>query len=316
MLPLPMAPPLPDRKPPWLKVRAPSGERYVRLKELFRRLDLHTVCEEARCPNIGECWGGGTATLMLLGDVCTRGCRFCNVRTGNPRGVVDGREPEKVAEALAAIGLDYVVLTMVDRDDLPDGGAAHVARTVAEIKRRDPSILVELLTGDFAGERAAIEVVARAGADVLSHNVETVRRLTPAVRDRRATYERSLGVLDLFRELAPARTAVKSALMLGLGETEAEVDETLRDLRARPRATEIVHVGQYLRPSAWHLPVVEYVAPERFEALRERALALGFAYVAAGPLVRSSYRAGELFLRSRLASRTRSAHRNADSEAA
>ncbi len=292
------------RKPPWLKVRAPSGERYARLKELFRRLDLHTVCEEAHCPNMGECWGGGTATLMLLGDTCTRGCRFCNVRTGNPHGAVDEREPEKVAEAVAATGLDYVVLTMVDRDDLQDGGADHVARTVEELKARSKGrLLVEVLVGDFQGDLAAIERVARAGADVLAHNVETVRRLTPRVRDRRSTYDRSLDVLAALERLAPPGTVTKSSIMLGLGETEDEVVDAARDLRAR--SVEILTLGQYLTPSSWHLPVEAYVPPERFDALRERTLALGFAFVAAGPLVRSSYRAGELFLESYLAQRRR-----------
>jgi lipoic acid synthetase len=301
-LPLPLfdaprAARVPERKPEWLKVRAPGGERYERLKSLLRRLDLHTVCEEARCPNMGECWGGGTLTLMLLGDTCTRGCRFCNVKTAARPGAPDPEEPAKVAAAVAELGLDYVVLTMVDRDDLPDGGADHVARTVEELKRRDRRVLVELLTGDFQGDRRALARVAASGADVLAHNVETVERLQPVARDARCGYALSLKVLCDYKYFAP-QSYTKSSLMLGLGETEDECAAAFRDLRAR--GVDVLTLGQYLRPSAWHLPVEEYVPPARFEALRERALGLGFAYVAAGPLVRSSYRAGELFLASRL----------------
>ncbi len=304
MLLLPLVPDAsprsPDRKPPWLKVRAPGGERYGRLKQLVRSLDLHTVCEEARCPNIGECWGGGTLTLMLLGDTCTRGCRFCNVKTAARPGAPDPEEPEKVAAAVAALGLEYVVLTMVDRDDLEDGGAAHVARTVRELKRRDPALLVEVLTGDFLGDLDAIDEVARSGADVLAHNLETVRSLQRTVRDARCGYELTLFVLERFKKTAPG-AITKSSLMLGHGEREDELDEGFRDLRAR--GVEVLTLGQYLRPSEWHLPVREFVAPERFDRLRDRALTHGFAYVASGPLVRSSYRAGELFLKSALAAR-------------
>ncbi|GIW72869.1 MAG: lipoyl synthase [Planctomycetota bacterium] len=289
-----------ERKPPWLKVRAPGGERYLALRRLLRELELHTVCEEARCPNIGECWGGGTATIMLLGDVCTRGCRFCNVKSARTPPPPDPEEPHRVAEAIARTGLDYVVLTMVDRDDLPDGGAAHVAAAVRGIKRRAPEVLVEVLTGDFGGDPAAIAAVAHSGAEVLAHNLETVRRLQRRVRDVRSGYERSLAVLEQFKRERP-QAHTKSSLMLGLGETEAELEEAFVDLRRV--GVEILTLGQYLRPSPRHLPVVEYVPPERFAALEQRALGYGFAFVAAGPLVRSSYRAGELFLRSRLAGR-------------
>jgi lipoic acid synthetase len=288
------------RKPEWLKVRAPGGERWARLKELLRGKGLHTVCEEARCPNVGECWGGGTMTIMLLGDTCTRGCRFCDVKTAARPPAPDAREPEKVAEAIAALGLEYVVLTMVDRDDLPDGGAAHVARTVEEIKGRDPRVLVEVLAGDFQGDGAAIDVVARSGADVLAHNVETVERLQRSVRDARCGYRLSLSVLERWKAAAPG-AVTKSSIMLGLGEREEELLAAYGDLRAV--GVEVLTLGQYLRPSDWHLPVLEYVRPEAFEAERRRALALGFAFVAAGPLVRSSYRAGELFLKSHLAAR-------------
>jgi lipoic acid synthetase len=286
-----------ERKPDWLKVRAPGGPGYERLKRLLRRLDLHTVCEEARCPNMGECWGGGTLTIMLLGDTCTRGCRFCNVKTAARPPAPDPDEPEKVAAAIAELGLTYVVLTMVDRDDLPDGGADHVARTVESLKRRDPRVLVELLTGDFLGDEDAIARVAACGADVLAHNVETVERLQREVRDARCGYELSLRVLERYGRLAP-RSFTKSSLMLGLGETDEDLERAFLDLRAR--GVSILTLGQYLRPSAWHLPVKEYVPPARFEALGERALGHGFSFVASGPLVRSSYRAGELFIESKI----------------
>jgi len=286
---------LAERKPEWLRVRPPAGENYAHLKSLLRSLDLHTVCEEAHCPNVGECWGGGTATIMLLGDVCTRGCRFCAVRSGNPHGLVDPDEPRKVAVAIADLGLTYVVLTSVDRDDLPDGGAAHFASTIREIKQRNPEILVEALIPDFQGDMEAVRCVVDAGPDVLDHNLETVRRLQTAARDRRAGYDQSLAVLRAAKAMRPG-IYTKSSIMLGLGETEGEVLEALRDLRAVD--VNILTLGQYLRPSAWHLPVQEFVSPDRFDAYREIAERMGFLYVASGPLVRSSYRAGEFFLES------------------
>ncbi len=284
---------LAERKPEWLRVRAPSGDRYGHLKGLLRDLNLHTVCEEAHCPNVGECWGGGTATIMLLGDLCTRGCRFCAVRSGNPRGLVDAEEPRHVAEAIADLGLTYVVLTSVDRDDLPDGGAAHFAATIQEIKARDADVLVEALIPDFQGDLEAVRTVVEAGPDVLDHNLETVRRLQGVARDRRANYAQSLGVLRAAKALRQG-ILTKSSLMLGLGETREEVLEAMRDLRAN--GVDLLTLGQYLRPSEWHLPVQEYVSPEAFDDLREAGEGLGFRYVAAGPLVRSSYRAGEFFL--------------------
>jgi lipoic acid synthetase len=287
-------------KPPWLKVPLPGGEGYARLKRLTRELKLNTVCEEARCPNIGECWNGGTLTLMLLGDTCTRGCRFCNVKSSQTPPPPDALEPIKTAEAVARLGLDYVVLTMVDRDDLPDGGAAHVAETVRAIKARDPKVLIEVLTGDFAANEAALQVVAGSGADVLGHNVETVERLQSHVRDARCGFEQSLHVLERFKALAP-ETFTKSSLMLGLGETDEELEHAFAAMRRRN--VDVLTLGQYLRPSVWHLPVESYVTPERFGELEQRALAHGFAFCAAGPLVRSSYRAGELFLQSALAGR-------------
>ena len=284
---------LAERKPDWLRVRPPGGEAYGHLKGLLRTLDLHTVCEEAHCPNVWECWGGGTATIMLMGDRCTRGCRFCAVQSGNPHGLLDADEPRKVAEALADLGLSYVVLTSVDRDDLPDGGAAHFARTVREIKARDPDLLVEALIPDFRGDLEAVRTVVEAGPDVLDHNLETVRRLQATVRDPRAGYEQSLGVLRGAKALRPG-LFTKSSLMLGLGEARKEILEAMRDLRAN--GVDLLTLGQYLRPSEWHLPVQEYVSPEAFDELRTAGEAMGFRYVAAGPLVRSSYRAGEFFV--------------------
>jgi len=283
--------------PHWLKVQAPGGPRYAAIKETLRGLDLHTVCEEARCPNMGECWGQGTATLMVLGDVCTRGCRFCAVRSGNPKGVVDAGEPEHVAHAVAAMGLDYVVLTMVDRDDLPDGGASHVVRCVQAIQRAQPGVMVEVLTGDFQGNELALAAVARSGADVLAHNVEVVRRLTPKVRDPRCDYDQSMDVLRAFRRLGPPGTATKASIMVGVGETTAEVLECMDDLRAAD--CEILTIGQYLRPTPKHLEVARFVTPEEFEAYRLHGEARGFDYVASGPLVRSSYKAAEQFLLAR-----------------
>ena len=284
---------LAERKPEWLRVRPPAGENYVHLKTLFRSLDLHTVCEEAHCPNVWECWGGGTATIMLMGDTCTRGCRFCAVKSGNPHSALDLDEPRKVAIALSELDLSYVVLTSVDRDDLPDGGAGHFAKTVREIKARCPELLVEALIPDFQGDLEAVRAVVDAGVDVLDHNVETVERLQATVRDRRANYAQSLKVL---REAKGMRDDLftKSSIMLGLGETREEVIATMRDLRANE--VDILTLGQYLRPSSWHLTVQEYVPPETFDELREAGEAMGFAYVASGPLVRSSYRAGEFFL--------------------
>lgn len=284
---------LAERKPEWLTVRPPSGEGYAHLKGLLRSLDLHTVCEEARCPNLAECWGGGTATIMLLGDVCTRGCRFCAVASGNPQGALDLDEPQKVAIALADLDLTYVVLTSVDRDDLPDGGAGHFARTVREIKSRRPDLLVEALIPDFRGDLDAVRSVVDAGVDVLDHNVETVERLQARVRDPRAGYRQSLRVLA-GAKAARAGLFTKSSIMLGLGETEDEVLATMRDLRGA--GVDLLTIGQYLRPSSWHLPVDAYVPPETFDRLREAGEGMGFLYVASGPLVRSSYRAGEFFL--------------------
>jgi lipoic acid synthetase len=281
------------KKPDWLRVRMPGGERYAHLKETFRRLDLHTVCEEARCPNVGECWGQGTATIMILGDVCTRGCAFCAVTTGNPRGAVDPREPEHTGRALAGLDLAYVVLTMVDRDDLVDGGAAHVAQTVQRIKHYSPELLVETLVGDFAGVRADVETVVLEGRpDVFAHNVEVVPRLQKTMRDHRCSWERSVDVLR-WAKAAGARYT-KSSLMVGCGETEEELLEAMRLLREA--GVDVLTIGQYLRPTPKHAPLARYVEPAEFDRYRDAGRALGFAFVASGPLVRSSYRAAEAFL--------------------
>jgi lipoic acid synthetase len=291
--------PLAARKPRWLRVPLAGGERYQRVKETLQRLRLHTVCAEAHCPNVGECWSGGTATVMLMGDVCTRGCRFCQVKTAARPPAPDPDEPRHLAEAVAELGLDYIVVTSVDRDDLPDGGAAHFADAIRRLRAID-GLLVEVLTPDFQGDAEAVRTVGRAGPDVFANNLETVRRLTPLVRDARAGYQQTLEVLARMRREFP-RVVTKSSIMLGLGETAAEVEEAMRDLRAH--GVEILTFGQYLRPSEWHLPVVEWISPEAFEAWRVRGLAMGFRYVASGPLVRSSYRAAELFLRGELAAR-------------
>ena len=289
-------------KPEWLRVRAPGGDTYHHLKKTFRELDLYTVCEEARCPNVGECWREGTATVMLLGDVCTRGCRFCAVTTGDPRGAVDVREPEHVARAIARLGLQYVVMTMVNRDDLLDGGADHVGRTVSRLKELRPDILVETLVGDFSGHLSSVDAVVDAGPDVFAHNVETVRRLQRAVRDVRSSYEQSLRVLERAKARSLSAGGVeggtrltKSSIMVGLGETDEEVLETMRDLREA--GVDVVTLGQYLRPTPKHHEVRRFVAPEIFDAYARAAGEMGFVYAASGPLVRSSYRAAEVFLR-------------------
>jgi lipoic acid synthetase len=289
---VPKKAPLP--KPDWLKVRAPQGENYMRIKEMLGELKLATVCQEARCPNMGECWSGGTATIMLMGEVCTRGCRFCNVKTGNPKGVLDPLEPEKVAHSIAQMKLQYVVLTSVDRDDLPDQGSEHFAKTVRTIKKLDSKLIVEILTPDFKGEAVLIENLADAKPDVFAHNIETVERLTRSVRDPRAKYAQSLFVLDLVKKRDP-KMYTKSSIMLGLGEQEEEVLQTLRDLRNV--GCDVVTFGQYLQPTARHLKVVEYIPPEKFQEWQSVAEQMGFLYVASGPLVRSSYRAGEFFIK-------------------
>lgn len=286
-----------EKKPNWLKVKAPGGDNYTKLKQTLRKLNLYTVCEEARCPNMAECWGSGTATVMLLGHTCTRGCRFCAVTTGNPRGFVDPREPEHVASAIAQVGLKYVVLTMVDRDDLLDGGAAHMAKAVRNLHRLQPDLLVETLVGDFGGRRRDIAAMVAAEPDVFAHNIEVPRRLTPFIRDQRCDYDLSLGVLRQAKELAPSRF-VKSSIMVGMGETDEEVIETMRDLRQA--GVDIVTLGQYLRPTTKHAPVARFVEPATFAEYERVGKEIGFEFVASGALVRSSYHAAEGFVAARL----------------
>jgi lipoic acid synthetase len=282
----------PERKPAWLKVPLPGGEGYARLKELARRLDLHTVCEEARCPNVGECWKGprATMTLMVLGRECTRRCRFCAVDTAEHPAPPDPLEPLHVGEAVAEMDLGYVVVTSVDRDDLMDGGAAHYAACVRAVREKSPRTVVETLIPDYAGESLA--TLMAAAPDVLAHNVEVVDRLQRKIRDPRCSFERSLTTLREAKALRPG-AFTKSSLMLGLGEHRAEVLDAMARLRAA--GVDFLTLGQYLRPSAGHAPVREYVAPETFDELRARGEEQGFLYVASGPLVRSSYKAGEFF---------------------
>ena len=280
-------------KPPWLKVRLPSGAAHRRLRDDFRRLRLHTVCEEARCPNIGECWSSGAATIMILGDTCTRGCRFCAVKTAKAGAALDPEEPARVAEALARMNLRYVVITSVDRDDLEDGGAGAFADTIRETRRRCPELTVEALVPDFRGDIHALGKVVDAAPRVIGQNLETVRRLTRYARDPRCGYEQTLQVLRNVKTLAP-RIYTKSALLLGLGETPAEVLAAMQDLRAHD--VDILTLGQYLRPTRRHLPVAEFLHPDRFREYADQGRRLGFRHVSAGPLVRSSYRAAESFV--------------------
>jgi lipoic acid synthetase len=282
------------RKPAWLRAPMASGAEFSAVKRIVREHRLSTVCEEAKCPNIGECWNAGTATIMLMGSVCTRACRFCAVDTGNPRGWLDAEEPENVARSVELMGLKYVVLTSVNRDDLPDGGAAHYAAAIRAIKRRNPGTAVEALTPDFEGVLADVRTVVDSGLDVFAQNVETVRRLTHPVRDPRAGYQQTLDVLEHAKVHRPA-VLTKTSLMLGLGETEEEIRATMRDLRAA--AVDILTLGQYLRPTPNHLSIERFVTPDEFDRYREWALSLGFLECVSGPLVRSSYRAEQALAR-------------------
>ena len=282
------------RKPEWLKISLPSKGKYTEIKKILKELNLHTVCVEAKCPNLGQCWGEGTATFMILGDICTRYCKFCATKTGNPRGIVDKDEPRRVAIAVQEMDLDYVVITSVTRDDLPDGGASIFRQTIEEIRKIKPDVYIEVLVPDFGGVRENIKTVIEAEPTVFAHNVEVVRRLTPLVRDRRASYEKSLSVLNIAKELIPD-ILTKSGFMVGLGETFDEVIETMRDLRQK--GVDFLTIGQYLKPSPKHLEVDRYVTPEEFKVYEKIGLDMGFKYVASGPLVRSSYRAGEFFIK-------------------
>ena len=280
------------KKPVWLRVRPPAGESYTNVKQSLRLLNLHTVCEEARCPNISECWGTGTATIMIMGDICTRGCRFCAVNSGKPF-LLDAGEPERVAKAIKEWGLRYVVITSVCRDDLEDGGAEHIAKTIKAIKLLCPTTIVESLIPDFRGDESSIKEIIKSEPKVISHNIETVNRLTPKVRDARASYEQSLLVLKKIKDINPL-IYTKSSIMLGLGESEDEVIQTIKDLKSV--GVSILTIGQYLQPTPKHLPVIKFITPEKFNWFREIAEQMGFVYVASGPLIRSSYRAGEFFL--------------------
>ncbi len=276
------------RLPDWFKVKFPGGESYARVKNQMRTYKMNTVCEEAACPNIGECWDRGTATFMILGDVCTRACSYCNVKTGRPLEL-DLGEPHRVAQTVVEMGLSYIVVTSVDRDDLPDGGSGVFAMTIKQLKERVPGIYVEVLIPDFNGDRSALETVMRQGPDVLNHNIESVRRIFPKVRPR-GDYDLSLELLARVKEIEPGATT-KSGIMVGLGETKPELLETMRDLREA--GCDLLTIGQYLRPTKGHHPVIRYYHPDEFKEFEQEGLSLGFKHVAAGPLVRSSYHAEE-----------------------
>jgi len=287
--------PMPNSRPDWFRVPAPGNEltKYAELKNTLKTLNLNTVCEEAQCPNIGECWNGGTGTIMLLGDTCTRGCHFCAVNTSPTPPKPDPFEPFNTAQAIKKWEISYVVLTSVDRDDLPDGGAGHFTLTVQLTKEINPDILIECLVSDFKGDLKAIKLLANSGLNVYAHNVETVERLQPYVRDRRAGYWQSLNVLKNAKEYNN-EIYTKTSLMLGLGETTEEVIQAMKDMRSV--GVDVLTLGQYLRPTEKHLSVEEYVSPEMFDWYKEKGMEMGFKYMASGPLVRSSYKAGEYYM--------------------
>ncbi len=285
--------PLHIGKPDWLKTKIPTGGTFFQIKRDLRERKLYTVCEEAKCPNISQCWNQGTATFMVLGDTCTRGCRFCNVKTGNPQGWLDANEPNQTAESAKIMNLKYVVITMVDRDDLPDGGAAHVAKVITRVREVNPGIKIEILGGDFQKNKESLAAIIDAKPEIYAHNLETIRRLTPRVRDARAGYQQSLDVLRIVKESATHEMYTKSALMLGLGETLDEVVECLEDMREY--GVDFITIGQYMRPTKKHLSIKRWVHPDEFAMLAEKAKELGFMSVASGPLVRSSYKANEFY---------------------
>ncbi|GET87921.1 lipoic acid synthetase, mitochondrial precursor, putative [Leishmania tarentolae] len=297
--------------PPWLKLKVPKGmthrPRFNRIRRSMREKNLSTVCEEAKCPNIGECWGGSddegtaTATIMVMGSHCTRGCRFCSVLTSRRPPPLDPEEPEKVAAAVHEMGVDYIVMTMVDRDDLPDGGASHVSRCIHTIKEKSPELMLEALVGDFHGDLKLVEQLASTPLSVYAHNIECVERITPRVRDRRASYKQSLQTLEHVTKWTNGKMLTKSSIMLGLGEEEEEVRQTLRDLRTA--GVSAVTLGQYLQPSRTRLKVSRYAHPKEFEMWEKEAMDMGFLYCASGPMVRSSYRAGEYYIKNILKQR-------------
>lgn len=296
--------------PPWLKLKVPKGmthrPKFNRIRKSMRAKKLSTVCEEAKCPNIGECWGGeddgaATATIMVMGSHCTRGCRFCSVLTSKMPPPLDPLEPEKIADAIHEMGVDYIVMTMVDRDDLPDSGASHVIRCIETIKKQNPDVLLEALVGDFHGDMKLIEQVASSPLAVYAHNIECVERVSPRVRDRRANYRQSLAILEHVNKFSDGKLLTKSSIMLGLGEEEHEVRQTLRDLRTA--GVSAVTLGQYLQPSRTRLRVSRYAHPKEFEMWEKEAMDMGFTYCASGPMVRSSYRAGEYYIKNVLKER-------------
>jgi|WetSurMetagenome_2_1015567.scaffolds.fasta_scaffold154980_1 lipoyl synthase len=295
------------QKPAWLKIRAASpdteaGKKFSKIRELIRVQKLHTVCSEASCPNAAECWAAGTATFMILGDTCTRACRFCNVKSGNPHGIIDKDEPQKLVSAVKAMGLNYVVLTCVTRDDLEDGGAGHFADCIKALKAAFPKVKIEVLISDLNGNRNALKKIVAAAPDVIAHNLETVKRLQKDVRDPHANYEKSLSILRTLKtpnaEKKPGAKKspfTKSALMVGLGETRVEIIQSMKDMRAA--GVDMLTIGQYLSPSQYHLPVKKYITPAQFKSYETVAKKLGFLYCASGPFVRSSYKAGELYIK-------------------
>jgi len=280
------------KKPEWLKIKPPTP-KYEILKQIIQDYNLHTVCQEAHCPNMSECWSSGTSTFMLMGDTCTRHCRFCAVSSGKPLALYQ-EEPQKLAQALKQLNIfDYIVLTSVNRDDLLDGGASHFASCIREIKKQLPSLMIEVLIPDFQGDEKALQKIIETNPEVIAHNIETVERLQKKIRDRRANYHQSLTVLENVKKYAPF-IYTKSSIMLGLGEKEEEVLKAMDDLRNRK--VDIITFGQYLRPTSKHIKVEDYISPERFKYFQKEALKKGFMYCASGPFVRSSYKAGELFL--------------------
>ncbi|RJF72979.1 lipoyl synthase [Deinococcus cavernae] len=285
--------PVREKKPEWLKISIPTGQVYTEVRKIVKEHRLHTVCEEAMCPNISECWSRGTATFMLMGHICTRACKFCAVDTGNPMGKLDLEEPRSVADSVKLMALKYVVLTSVDRDDLPDGGAYHFAKTVKAIKDVNPETRVEALTPDFGGNTHCVDLVLDSGVDTYAQNLETVRRLTHPVRDIRADYDQTLAVLAHAKKARPD-VITKTSIMLGLGETREEIREAMKDCRAA--GVDVLTFGQYLRPTMHHLPVERYVSPAEFDEIREEGMQLGFMEVVAGPLVRSSYKAEQIVM--------------------
>jgi lipoic acid synthetase len=280
-----------ERKPTWLRVKSQNSSKYRELKSIVSDKKLHTVCEEAMCPNIQECWSHGTATFMLLGSVCTRACRFCAVDTGNPKGILDKDEPNKVANSIAHMNLKYAVLTSVNRDDLIDGGAEHFSHTIQAIKEKAPEVIVEALVPDFLGNKKSIEVLLNSKLEVFAQNLETVSRLTKRVRDPRAGYDQTLEVLSYTKQYSPS-VITKTSLMFGLGETQEEILKTFDDIRET--GVDVLTLGQYMRPTVNHLPVEKWYTPEEFEYFKDLAIEIGFLEVASGPMVRSSYRADRI----------------------